>query len=267
MGKEETAGVAVDDTYIEEAVTQSMRAYRNLCLLAMKKRADLGAICSAVNRSMRKFMTSNKIRLQVEFDGIAYISSIAGELGKSLISILYIGEKEQDETLRRILKSITATDIIMFKEVENSPSLAVEFEVMLHATGGEPEEASRSGYLLTFRKHRNPGGTEYVYTMHTEYKTDPDSPVNVPSFMTDRVLIRKESNGILADYIERIILLNHSIGDQNTESPHAGSEQTAGTSTSFDAMYTGLKKALAGERVSDPDTGVILVNIYNCSFC
>lgn len=256
MGKEETAGVAVDDTYIEEAVTQSLRAYRNLCLLAMKKRADLGAICSAVNRSMRKFMTSNKILLQVEFDGIAYISSIAGELGKSLISILYMGEKEQDETLWRILKSITAADIIKFKEVENSPTLAVEFEVMLHVTGAEQEVVSESGYLLTFRKHRNPGGTEYWYTMHTEYKIDPDSPVNVPPFMTDRVLIRKESNGILADFVERIILLNPSIGDHNTDSLQAGSEQTPGTLTSFDAMYTNLKKALAGEKVSDPESGV-----------
>lgn len=258
MEKVKTANMAVDDKYIEEAVTQSMGAYKNLCLLAMKRRANLTAMCSAVNTTIRKTTAANRILLQVEFDGIAYISSLAGALGKSLISILYMGQKEQEELLRCIIKSITIDEIAKYKEFETGEAIAAEFEAMLPVEGSDLDTDSGEGYLLTFRKHRNLNGLEFGYTLQAEYKTNPRTTGKIPPFMADRVLIKRENDGIVSDFIERIILLKPSGGSGRADVSKAGhgtrlniSNENKNTKPSFEEMLTELKQGLNGEAAPD----------------
>lgn len=275
MDMPKTVDTIVDKKYVEDAVNQSMAAYRNLCLLAIRKRADLTAMCSAVNKSMRQFMTANRLLLSVEFDSIAYISALASELGKSLISILYMGEKEQEELLRRVISSITINDVLNYKEPDNEGTLAAEFTIMLPVAGNAEDSTIGSGYLLTFRKNSLQNGMEYRYTMYTEYKTNPDTPVKIPPFMSDRVLIRSEISGIVADFAERIILIKPEVGlkqdgesqkDEQTDIYGASkTNDENGTGSSFNTLYSNLKNGLEGKEILVDKKNLERTDVHNAS--
>lgn len=261
MDMPKTVDTIVDKKYVEDAVNQSMAAYRNLCLLAIRKRADLTAMCSAVNKTIRQYMTKNRLLLSVEFDSIAYISALAGELGKSLISILYMGQKEQDELLHRAVSSITINDVLNYKEPGDEGTLAAGFTVILPVTGNAQDTPVSAGYLLTFRKNRPQNEAEYRYTMYAEYFMGQDTSIKISPFMSDRVMIRSESSGIVADFVERIFLMKPEVDskqggesqkDEQTDIYGASkSKDENGTGPSFNTLYTSLKNGLDGKEIPE----------------
>ena len=209
MANTQAKDLIIDTSYVHEAMEQSADAYKNLLLLALKKRTDLCRLGSAINESMKYYSAANRLRLHESFRSIAYMSALARENDRSLLGILYMGPKEQKALVRRIVKDISVDQVTDFKMLDPARK-AAEFKVMLYSEEPASGQSSGPGYLMTFRKRAVNSEEGLSYTLEARFIRG-DNDLDDPYFLfREQTLAWEEFTGDLAACIEKIISLNPS---------------------------------------------------------
>ena len=209
MANTQVSDLKIDTLYVHEAMDQSAEAYKNLLLLALRKRADLCRLGSAIDESMKYYTTVNRLRLHESFRSIAYMSALARENDRSLLGILYMGPKEQKALVKKIVKDISVDQVTDFKML-NPVRKAAEFKVMLHTEEPASGQQSGPGYLMTFRKRAVNSEDGFSYTLEARFLRG-DGDFEDPYFLfREQTMAWEEFTGDLAACIEKIISLNPS---------------------------------------------------------
>lgn len=253
----------IDAVSVQEVLQQTSEAYKNLCLLALKNRKDLAEIGNAINTICKDYTKSGKTELLYPFEGIAYVNAVARECGNSLLGILYMERKEQEELLRQILRHIREEDVTDFKK-DPLQSDFTEFKVIVTPDSPVSGNSARSEYQLTFRKTPVMRGDEFRYTMFVQRKKlDPDYYEPYLLFY-DSICIWEETVGRLESFINKIDASKSATGltkatlQQYQQNTAALSKNGAGTMTGaslntdtpndkFAQLMTQLKGGLSGE--------------------
>ena len=262
----------VDATFVQEVLQQTSEAYKNLCLLALKSRKDLTDVGNVINKTFKDYTKSHKKELLYPFEGIAYVNVVARECGRSLLGILYMERKEQEELLRQILRHIREEDVTDFKKDALQADFT-EFHVVITPTSPASDTPARSEYQLTFRKSPVMRGDEFRYTMHVQRRIlDPDYYEPYLLFY-DPVCVWEETIGRLESFINKIVASKSDIGTakttlhylQNTaalsnntvETMTEASLNTAPPNDEFAQLLSQLKGGLSGETKETSDKGLL----------
>ena len=209
MANSQASDLKIDTLYVHEAIEHSAEAYKNLLLLALKKRTDLGRLSSAIDESIKYYSAVNRLRLHESFRSIAYMSALARENDRSLLGILYMGPKEQKALVKKIVKDISVDQVTDFKML-NPVRKAAEFKVMLHTEEPASGQQSGPGYLMTFRKRAVNSEDGFSYTLEARFLRG-DGDFEDPYFLfREQTMAWEEFTGDLAACIEKIISLNPS---------------------------------------------------------
>ena len=266
----------VDATFVQEVLQQTSQAYKNLCLLALKNRKDLTNVGYVINKTFKDYTKSGREELLYPFEGIAYVNVVARECGRSLLGILYMERKEQEELLRQILRHIREEDVTDFKK-DLLQSDFTEFRVVIKPDSPASVTPARSEYHLTFRKTPVMRGDEFRYTMYVlRKKLDPDCYEPYLLFY-DPVCVWEETVGRLESFINKIIASKSNPGMTKTAlqyqnntadlSNKNGVVQITGTPPSTDTpndeiahLMSQLKGGLSGEAKEKPDQSLPLAS-------
>ena len=263
----------VDATFVQEVLQQTSQAYKNLCLLALKNRKDLTNVGYVINKTFKDYTKSGREELLYPFEGIAYVNVVARECGRSLLGILYMERKEQEELLRQILRHIMEEDVTDFKK-DLLQSDFTEFRVVIKPDSPASVTPARSEYHLTFRKTPVMRGDEFRYTMYVlRKKLDPDCYEPYLLFY-DPVCVWEETVGRLESFINKIIASKSNPGMTKTAlqyqnntadlSNKNGVVRITGTPPSTDTpndeiahLMSQLKGGLSGEAKENSNKSVV----------
>ena len=106
----------MEELYFDEIKSRINSAYKNLFLLAVKKKINLGPIVDTVAEEIEKYKESIDGFLPEGIDGLLFVTGVAQMLGYSLFDVLYMSQKDRERILLQVFEEITVSNLIDFSE-------------------------------------------------------------------------------------------------------------------------------------------------------